>query len=200
MSRVPWWAVVSAALAPVFLVGGWTVAAARQPAGYSSSRDSISALAGVAAADRAVMTTGLVGLGVCHLVTACGLRPARLAGRLLLAVGGLATVLVAAFPLPPVGTSQAHGLVAGLAFVTLGLWPAFAWRLGQTAPWGLRPYVSFMAAVGLLVLLGLFAAQLSVDGGFVGLTERLVAGAEAIWPLVVVLTARLADRTDPLLR
>jgi len=105
-------------------------------------------------------------------------------------VGALATVLVAAFPLPPVGTSQTHGLVAGLAFITLGLWPAFAWRHGQTAPWGLRPYVSLMAAFGLVVLLGLFAAQLSVDGGFVGLTERLVAGAEAIWPLVVVLTAR----------
>ena len=194
MSRVPWWAVVSAALAPVFLVGGWTVAAARQPAGYSSSRDSISALAGLAATDRAVMTAGLVGLGVCHLVTACGLRPARLTGRLMLAVGGLATILVAAFPLPLVGTSQTHGLVAGLAFVALGLWPAFAWRHGPAAPWGLRPYVSFIAAAGLLVLLGLFAAQLSVDGAFIGLTERLVAGAEAVWPLVVVLTARLADR------
>ncbi len=194
MSRVPWWAVVSAALAPVFLVGGWTVAAALQPAGYSSNRDSISALAGLAATDRAVMTAGLVGLGVCHLVTACGLRPARLAGRLLLAVGGLATVLVAAFPLPLVGTSQTHGLVAGLAFVALGLWPAFAWRHGPAAPRALRPYVSFIAAAGLLVLLGLFAAQLSVDGAFIGLTERLVAGAEAVWPLVVVLTARLADR------
>jgi hypothetical protein len=58
--------------------------------------------------------------------------------------------------------------------------------------------VSFIAAAGLLVLLGLFAAQLSVDGGFIGLTERLVAGAEAVWPLVVVLTARLANRAGPL--
>ncbi len=194
MSRVPWWAVVSAALAPVFLVGGWTLAAVLQPAGYSSNRDSISALAGLAATDRAVMTAGLVGLGVCHLVTACGLRPARLAGRLLLAVGGLATVLAAAFPLPLVGTSQTHGLVAGLAFVALGLWPAFAWRHGPAAPRALRPYVSFIAAAGLLVLLGLFAEQLAVDGASIGLTERLVAGAEAVWPLVVVLTARLADR------
>ncbi len=200
MNRVPWWVVVSAALAPVFLVGGWTVAAARQPAGYSSGRDSISALAGLAANDRAVMTAGLVGLGVCHLVTACGLRPARFAGRLMLAVGGVATVLVAAFPLPVVGTSQTHRLVAGLAFVALGLWPAFAWRHGLAAPWGLRPYVSFIAAACLLVLLGLFAAQLSFDGAFIGLTERLVAGAEAVWPLVVVLTARLADRASPLPR
>ncbi len=196
MSRVPWWAIVSAAMAPVFLVGGWTAAAARQPAGYSSSRDSISALAGLAATDRAVMTTALVGLGVCHLVTACGLRPAGLAGRLLLAAGGLATVLVAAFPLPLIGTSQTHGLVAGLAFVALGLWPAFDWRHSLAAPWALRPYVSFTAAAFLLVLLGLFAAQLSVDGAFIGLTERLVAGAEAVWPLVVVVTARLTDRAS----
>jgi hypothetical membrane protein len=194
MSRVPWWAVVSAALAPVFLIGSWTVAADLQPAGYSSSRDTISALAGLAATDREVMTAGFVGLGVCHLVTAWGLRPARPTGRLMLAVGGLATILVAAFPLPLVGPSQAHRLVAGLALVTLGLWPVFARRDGPAAPWGLRPYVSLTAAAGFLILLGLLAAQLPGDGGLTGLTERLVAGAEAVWPLVVVVTVRLADR------
>jgi len=40
---MPWWASLSAAMAPVFLVGGWTLAAALQPAGYNSVRDTISA-------------------------------------------------------------------------------------------------------------------------------------------------------------
>src|SRR5262245_28691786 len=111
MRRVPWWAVVSAGLAPVFLIGGWTLAARLQPRGYNSLRDTISALAGLGATDRWVMTAGLAGLGICHLVTSLGLRPAASTGRVALAVGGVATILVAAFPLPRIGTSEAHRLV-----------------------------------------------------------------------------------------
>jgi hypothetical protein len=99
------------------LIGGWTLGAALQPAGYSTVRDTISALAGLAATHREVMTIGLAGLGVCHVVTAAGLRPAVSAGRVLLAVGGVATVLVAAFPVPGVGTSNVHRVMAGIGFV-----------------------------------------------------------------------------------
>ncbi len=194
MRLVPWWAVLSAALAPVFLVGGWTLAAAQQPAGYSSVRDTISALAGDAATDRWVMTIGLAGLGICHLVTAVGLHPARRAGRLLLMTGGVATVLVALFPVPRVGVSDAHSLAAGVALVMLALWPALSWRRGRSMVWGLRHLVSMAAAGVLFGLLAVFAAQLGADGPLVGLTERAVAGAQAMWPLIVVLTARLADR------
>jgi hypothetical membrane protein len=189
MPRVPWWAELSAALAPVFLIGGWTLAAALQPAGYSSRRDTISALAGLGATDRWVMTAGLAGLGACHLVTALGLRPAAPGGRALLALGGVATLLVAAFPLPRAGTSAVHQVVAGIGFVSLGLWPALAWRRGPAVPWGLRPPVGVAAAVVLLGLVGWFALTLG-GGGPVGLAERFAAGAQAVWPLVVVLGAR----------
>jgi hypothetical membrane protein len=189
MSRVPWWAVLSAALAPVFLIGGWTLAAALQPAGFSSVRDTISALAGLGAADRWVMTAGLAGLGVSHVVTALGLRPAAPAGRTLLALGGVATLAVAAFPVPRTGTSAVHQIAAGIGFVSLGLWPALAWRRHATVPWVLRPAVAVSAAVVLLGLVGWFAVTLSGSGP-VGLSERFAAGAQAVWPLVVVLTAR----------
>lgn len=190
MRPVPWWAVLSAALAPVLLIGGWTVAAGLQPTGYSPVRDTISALAGLGATDRWVMTVGLAALGICHLVTALGLRPAAAPGRLLLAAGGAATVLVAVFPVPAAGTSTAHAVAAGISFVALGLWPALAWRSGRPVPWALRPLVSIVSAAVLLGLLAWFVVQLSSDGRWVGLTERLVAGAQALWPLVVVLTAR----------
>src|SRR5687768_3435009 len=108
MRRVRWWAVLSAGLAPVCLVGGWTLAARRQPDGYDAVRDTISALAGRGATDPWVMTAGLAGLGACHVVTALGLRPAATPGRVLLAAGGAATLAVAAFPVPRTGTSQAH--------------------------------------------------------------------------------------------
>ena len=195
MRKVPWWALLSAAMAPVFLVGGWTLAAALQPAGYNPVRDTISALAGLGAADRWVMTIGLAALGICHLVTALGLRPAAGVGRLFLVVGGVATVLVAVFPVPRSGTSDIHRVVAGIGFATLTLWPALACRRGRPLPWGLRPLVSIVAATVLLGLLAWFTVELSAEGVRIGLTERLLAGSQALWPLVVVLTARRSGRS-----
>lgn len=210
MRRTPWWVLLSAAGAPVFLIGGATLAAARQPAGYDSIRDTISALAGHAATDRWVMTVGLAGLGACHLVTALGLRPAARAGRALLALGGLATLSVSALPLPKVGSSIWHGVAALVGFVTLAIWPAFGWpafgwpalgwlglgwpALGWTragaVPWGLRGRVCVAATVTLLAITGWFGFSLS-SGHLVGLSERFAAGAEAVWPLIVVISCRV---------
>jgi len=194
MRRVPWWAMLSSLLAPVLLVGGWTVAAAVQPAGYSPVRDTISALAGHAAAHRWIMTVALAGVGVCHLTTAAGLGAARarLAGRVVLAVGGVATLLVAASPLPRTGGSAPHGVAATIAFASLALWPLLATGRAPGTPWPLRPAASLTATAVLLTLVGWFAVQLSGDGAWIGAAERAAAGAQAIWPLVVVLAARYA--------
>jgi len=190
MRRVRWWAVLSAGLAPAFLVGGWTLAARRQPAPYDAVRDTISALAGLGASDRWVMTAGLTGLGACHVVTALGLRPAATPGRVILATGGLATLLVAAFPVPRTGTSQAHFAAALVAFGALTSWPAFAaaWRR-PAAPPVLRPVVSVTATAALAALLGWFGAELFGDGPRVGLSERVLAAAQALWPLCVAVAA-----------
>lgn len=184
---MPWWTVLSAAAAPVLLIGGWTLAAARQPGDFDSTTETISALAAYGAADRWVMTTGLAGLGVCHMITALGLRPAALPGRLVLAAGGLATVLVAAFPLPDEGSSTTHVVAAGVAFPALSVWPALAWRRG---PARLRAGGSAGAATVLVGLLGWFAAELYGAGQQLGLSERVLAGAQALWPLATVLLAR----------
>ncbi|MDQ3988492.1 MAG: DUF998 domain-containing protein [Actinomycetota bacterium] len=188
MRSVPWWALLSSAAAPVLLIGGWQLGAARQPPGFDPVTQTISALAAYGATDRWIMTAGLAGLGGCHLVTAFGLRPAALPGRLLLAIGGAATVLVAVFPQPEGGSSPAHILAAGVAFAALSLWPALAWRRSGRAP--LRPAVSIGAAVVLLGLLGWFATELYGDGVLIGLSERALAGSQALWPLAVVLLAR----------
>lgn len=188
MRPVPWWAVLTSALAPAFLIGGWTLAASRQPAGYSSVRETISALAGLGATDRWVMTLGLLGLGLCHVVTAAGLRPAAKPGRVVLAVGGLAVLAVAALPLPPVGTSRGHAVAATIGFVALALWPALAWRRGPNVPWSLRPAVAVGAASVLLALVVWFGLQ-DYAGGTVGAAERVAAGAQALWPLAVAVGA-----------
>jgi hypothetical membrane protein len=192
----PWWALLSSAAAPAVLIGGWTLAARRQPEGYDSTLETISSLAALDATDRWVMTVALLGLGVCHAVTALGLTRAAPAGRAVLGLGGAATVLVALFPLPAEGAAPAHGVAAGVAFVALAAWPALAWRRGGRGPVALRPVVSVAAAVALLALVAWFGALLGTDGR-VGLAERLAAGAEACWPLVAVLSSRLHSRRGP---
>jgi hypothetical protein len=184
---VPWWAVLSSVCAPVLLIGGWELAAARQPGGgYNQVSQTISELAGRGATDPWIMTTALVGVGACHAITAAGLAPAAVPGRLLLAAGGAATVALAALPLPVTGDSPAHVVAAAVTFPALSLWPALAVRRGIKP----RPAVWLSAATGLLALLGWFGIDYFGGGSRIGLSERVLAGAQALWPLAVVLLAR----------
>lgn len=186
---VPWWGVLSATAAPVLLVGGWTVSAALQPGSFNQVAGTISALAAHGAADRWVMTLALLGVGACHVITAAALRPAAAPGRLLLMMGGVATVLVAANPVTTGrGGSLPHTLAAAVAFIALAAWPLLGGRRGPSVPALLRLAACAGAAAALLGLLVWFAVELSTGGGQVGLAERVAAGAQALWPLAVVLT------------
>jgi hypothetical protein len=184
---VPGWALASAALAPVALIGGWTLAADRQPGHYRPLRQTISALAAEGATDRWIMTAGLATLGACHLVTALGLRPARPAGRWLLAAGGVSTLIVAAAPQPAHGSAPVHLVAATVGFAALAGWPLAAARDDGPVPLGRR--AGLFATAVLLALYALLGAEIG-SGGLLGLSERLLAGAEACWPLVVVLLLR----------
>jgi hypothetical membrane protein len=189
VNRIPWWAVVSAGAAPVLLGGGWTLAASLQPPGYDPIRDTISALAAHGAADRWVMTSALAALGACHVITSVGLRPVRRTARMVLAGGGLATILVATFPQPSQGNSVAHTVAATGAFIALGAWPAFAAHREPGAPLLTRSACAGATAL-MLGLVVWFAAE--IHGGQRGLAERAAAGAQALWPLAVVFTTRRA--------
>ena len=183
---------VSSAATPVLLIGGWTLAAGLQPR-FDPVADTVSALAAQGAADRWVMTLTFVVVGGCYIVTALALRPARAAGRLILIAGVLAGMLVAASPeragdAYPIG----HILAASAGLAGLVTWPAGAWRRGPAVPWGLRPPVAATAVVVLLALVAWFGAELILGIGQVGLAERVAGGAQAIWPLAVVLSCRQA--------
>lgn len=196
---MPWWGVVSSCAAPVLLIGGWTVAAALQPDAYDSRRDTISALAALDADWRWVMTTALAGVGCCHVLTALALRPAAVPGRVVLALGGLATILVARAPLPSGdGGSVEHTVAAAAAFLTLSVWPALAWRAlvetGPRGPWALRTGPSLTACAVLLALLLWFAVELVGSGDRVGLAERVAASAQSVWPFVAVASSVFAVR------
>jgi hypothetical membrane protein len=190
VKRIPWWALAPASVAPVALVVGWTVAAARQPAGDNPIRDTISALAATGATDRWIMTSALAVVGACYVMTAATLRPPSPVGRLVLAGGGVATVLVAAFPQPAHGNSVAHTVAATVAFLALGAWAAFAANRRSPAPL-LRPPAAIASTVVLLGLVAWFAIE--IHGGHRGVAERAAAGAQALWPLTVVVTALVAQ-------
>lgn len=197
MRGVPWWGLVSSAVAPVLLVGGWTVAAGLQPGSFDAVADTISSLAAEGAADRWVMTLALAGVGACHVITGLALRPAASAGRLILMSGGAATVLAAAFPeTAGDGGSPPHTLWAAAGFVALAAWPLAAGKRGSLVPAWLRPAACAAAAGVLLGLLVWFGTELIGGGRQVGLAERVLAGAEAMWPLAVVLACRWSRRRD----
>lgn len=167
---------MSAVLAPVFMIGGWQLAAALQPVPFDAVVRTISDLAARDTPHRWVMTVGLAGLGIAHVVTAAALRAGRSPGRVLLAVGGLATLVVSAAPLPAGGgSSTVHTVAATVGFVALSTWSLLAlprWRTG---------WVGAAVLVGLLVWFGL-----ELGGPRFGLSERVLAGAQAVWPLLVV--------------
>ncbi|MFJ8923072.1 Protein of unknown function (DUF998) [Streptomyces sp. LamerLS-316] len=202
MRSVSWWVLCSSLCAPILLVGGWAVSEQLQGPGYDSATTTISVLAANGAAGYWVMTTALVALGACHVVTACGLRPAAPFGRAALAGGGLSAMLLALFPAPSSGGSFSHGVVVAVGFSLLALWPVLAVRRGRAArsgpgaaggprvappPWALRPGPSVTAAAlmwlgGAWFLLALFVLDTA------GAAERVLTFAQSFWPLVVVLS------------
>jgi hypothetical protein len=103
MPGVPWWGMVSAVVAPALLISGWTFAGGLQRGTYNPVADTVSALAAEGAAHRWVMTLAFLLAGAFEIVAGLSLRPAAAAGRLILMVGGVAGLLVAASPEPAGG-------------------------------------------------------------------------------------------------
>ena len=96
-------------------------------------------------------------------------------------------MLVAANPEPASGGSLQHASGPRQAS-----WP---WRCGRSAPGGgvlwCHSACAAVAAVATGVLFGLlawFGAELIMRGAQIGLAERVLTGAQAVWPLAVVLT------------
>ena len=190
---VPWWGLASSALAPVLLVGGWTVAARLQSTPFDPVSGTVSELMAVGATDRWVMTTVFLVVGVCYIVTGAALRPARLTGRVILITGAAAGMMVAANPQPAVGVSVPHTVWAALGLAGLAAWPAWAWRRGPSVPWGLRRSACLGAVATQLILLAWFVAEIFTRAGQLGLAERAIGVDQALWPLAAVLSCRLAS-------
>lgn len=168
------WVPVSATLAPVVPMAAWLLAQHEQAPGYSAVRETISVLAQPGADDRWIMTAGLFLLGSFQVLTAVGLTEAPIAARCLLGIGGFATSLTAVFPQPDKG----HIIAAAVAFAAFALWPALARLPDRTG--------GILATLVTLALLAWFGSQAATGGDHLGLSERVLAAFEALWPLVVI--------------
>lgn len=192
---LPGWTVVSAALCPVLLVGGWLAGGAVQPVSYSPLQQTMSVLAGQPGTDRWIMTGALVLVGATQLATAVGLTGVGLPARLLLLVTGLCTFGVASSPEPAAGPSHVHLAFAASCVFTTAVWPLFVARRAPAPSWsvsisGCAAVTTFFAAMSAWLV---FA---SLGGGDLGLAERATSTALGLFPLVVVWSLRQAARNS----
>ncbi|MFC4034345.1 DUF998 domain-containing protein [Streptomyces polygonati] len=194
MRLVAWWALVSSPCAPVVLVVGWETGATLEGSRYDPVTQTISVLAAEGRTGYWVLTGTLVAVGTCYLLTAWGLRAAGPRGRLAMAGGGLAAILLALFPAPRSGGSLPHGFVVGIGFSLLALWPVLGRDGRENAPWGLRPATSITASSLIWVGALWFGIELWT-GGAVGVAERALTTAQALWPAVVVGTCVARQRS-----
>jgi hypothetical membrane protein len=198
MTVIPWWALLSSGGAPLVLVSGWALGQALQPTGYDAMVDSISALAGQGAAYSWLMTGALYLLGVCYLATAVGLRAAAMPGRVVLAFGGVASVLVALSPEPNGGTSMRHLVSTGIGFTLLALFPVLAAERGSPRIWPLKPATGYAVTALMAVGAAWFLVELH-SHSIAGLAERILTTCQSLWPLVIVV-AYLTSDDDALYR
>jgi hypothetical membrane protein len=184
---MPWWGVASSMLAPVLLIGGWTAGADLQPVPFDAVSRSISALATEGMPYRWLITIALLGVGACQIVTGLGLVQADDRGRLLLILGGVCGVLIAANPQLRHGGSPLHEVFSFLGVIFMTIWPVAAIRREPGAPVALRPRFAWGYFIFTTALLLWFTAEL-FHGPLMGLAERAVTADQTIWPLVVVLS------------
>ncbi|SEG40423.1 Protein of unknown function [Actinacidiphila yanglinensis] len=186
MRLVAWWALISSTCAPVLLVAGFTTATLLEEPGYNPVTQTISVLAAGGRSGYWVFTGTLIAVGASYVATAWGLHAAKPAGRLCLAGGGVAAILLTVFPAPRTGGSLSHGAVVGVGFTLLAVWPLLATRRGRRrAPWGLR-FVPSVVVSGLMwVGAAWFLVEVEINGA-AGVAERVVTSGQALWPVVVV--------------
>ncbi len=158
---------------------------------------SLSALAGLAATSRWIMTTTLLVVGVLCVLVAAGLRLVPMPGRLLLGGGGVLLGVAALFPQPAGGgSSLVHMVAGGVAWAGFTTWPLALTFSRRTDP-GLRRGSAVVVAV-LMVLLAWFTVELISSGALYGVSQRVVFLSLAIWPIRVAVHA-VRERRRPLL-
>lgn len=187
------WAVLGlAVLAPAVLVAGIVAAQTAWP-GPDAVDESLSALAGLGATSRWIMSGTLALVGVLLVLLAAGLR-----GRvpppawLLLGTGGALLAIAGLEPQPVGGYNVVHMSAAGLAWFAFTIWP-----LGLAFSSAVDPRLRQASAIAVIVLaalVGWFSIELITTGPWYGISQRVLVLAQAVWPVVVTASIALLPR------
>lgn len=185
-SAVPLWALVSAAAAPVLLIGSSVIAAMIITEQYDVTKQTLSDLATIPDGGW-VMAIGIALSGACQIVTSAGLTGIRTRARIALAGAGACGIAVALSPVDVAPTF--HLLAAGGSAVLFCLWPLLAISRAPSAALTIRPAVATTASIILCAVLGWTVLETG-GGDRLGLAERINFTAEMLWPLVVAIDLR----------
>ncbi|WP_216899188.1 DUF998 domain-containing protein [Nocardia alni] len=190
---VPWWVTVSAMLTPATVLAVDMAGRVLQPTSYDPLTQTLSVLAGNGRT-AGIVTVGFFVTAMCCIVTAWGLRMLPIASRALLTAVGCCGLLVACAPQRNHSQNSVHLCAVVLGAVLLALWPlstipAYRFSLRVCS----APMAVTVSAVFMLLLV--WTGYEAVDGGLLGLAERVTIVAEMFWPVPVVFGLRRAVRS-----
>ena len=137
---------VLAVVGPVQSVLGWSLSAALWP-GYDPVVQTISELASPESPVRYLQSSFFILGALIDIVVALRFTVLAKPARVLIFLGGLATIGLTIFPTPLVGVSEPHRVFATISFVIFSIWPVFGMRLGREWPPIVRPLASIVATL-----------------------------------------------------
>lgn len=177
---------VLAVVGPVQSVLGWSLSAALWP-GYDPVVQTISELASPESPVRYLQSSFFILGALIDIVVALKFTVIAKPARVLIVLGGLATVGLTVFPTPLVGVSEPHRVFATISFVIFSIWPVFGMRFGSEWPPIVRPYASIAATLVLgAIAIGFLAIWSNPDIHTAGFWERVVTTSQAIYPALVI--------------
>ena len=177
---------VLAVLGPVQSVVGWSMSAALWP-GYDPVVQTISELASPESPVRYLQSSFFILGALIDIVVALRFTVIAKPARVLIFLGGLATIGLTIFPTPLVGVSEPHRVFATISFVIFSIWPVFGMRLGREWPPIVRPLASIVATLVLgAIAIGFLAIWTNPEIQTAGFWERAVTTSQAIYPALVI--------------
>ena len=175
-----------AVFGPVQSVLGWSLSAALWP-GYDPIVQTISELASPESPVRYLQSSFFILGALIDIVVALKFTVIAKPARVLIFLGGLATIGLTVFPTPLVGVSEPHRVFATISFVIFSVWPVFGMRFSREWPPIVRPLASI---VGTLILgaiaFGFLAIWTNPEIQTAGFWERAVTTSQAVYPALVI--------------
>lgn len=187
-------ALFAAVIGPIQSIAGWAIAGAMWP-GYDPIRKTISDLAADDSPVKAIQSSFFILGGTLTLIAAVFARTLALPGRIALFGAAVATFALTIFATPSQDShSDAHRISAIISFVLMSAWPLLSMRFGKSAPWVIRPVAAVVSTLVLTAISIWFLATWTDPAGtIVGLSERVIVTAQAVWLSAVILISRHAE-------